>query len=235
MTLSRALFAALLLVASPVAALAQAPAQQEFDPPGGKPARAILFVSGQSGAANYVEVAKQYAAQGFYVSLIDGNDVFKPNNAGEAPFKAAVARAMSSPKALPGKLLVVGSSLGGGAVMTYAARMPDQVAAVVAYFPYTAFVQNPANFAGQIKVPTLMLAAVKDSWKNCCMIDMARNLAGASPKAGDKPLLTLVEYKDAEHGFTLKGPAFRKADADDAVVRAVAHLRANMGEAPKTN
>jgi pimeloyl-ACP methyl ester carboxylesterase len=120
--------------AFPLAAGAQAPAQQEFDPPGGKPAQAILFVSGQGGPTNYVPIAKQFAAQGFYVSLIDGNEAFKPNNAGEAPFKAALARTRTSPKALPGKIVVIGSSLGGGAALTYAARVPDQVAVVVAYY-----------------------------------------------------------------------------------------------------
>lgn len=227
--------ASIFVAAFPFAAGAQAPAQQEFDPPGGKPAQAILFVSGQGGPTNYVPIAKQIAAQGFYVSLIDGNDAFKANNAGEAAFKAALDRTRTSPKALPGKIAVIGSSLGGGAALTYAARMPDQVAAVVAYYPYTAFVQNPAGFAGQIKVPTLILTGVKDDWKNCCMIGKARELAAASPQSGGQSLLSLVEYPQANHAFNHHGsPYFRQADAEDAQRRAVAFIR-KYSSAPKTN
>jgi dienelactone hydrolase len=226
---------AALFAAFSFAASAQAPAQQEFDPPGGKPAQAILFVSGQGGPKNYVPIARQFAAQGYYVSLIDGNDVFKPNNAGEAPFKAALERTRTSPKAVPGKIAVIGSSLGGGAALTYAARMPDQVAAVVAYYPYTAFIQNDATFAGQIKVPTLILAGAKDSWKNCCMIDKARALAAASPQSGGQPLISLVEYALADHAFNQQGPFFRQIDATDAQGRAVAFLRKYMGYPPVKN
>ncbi len=213
--------------------LAQAPTAQFFEPPGGK-GPGVLLVSGQGGPNNYVAVAKQFAAQGFHVSLIDGNDVFKPNNAGQPAFVASISALRSSPKTSPGKIGVVGSSLGGGATMTYAARMPDQVAAAVAYYPYTAFIQNPDAFARQIKVPTLVLAAVKDTYKNCCVIDMARKLAGAAKAASSTPMLELVEYPEADHGFNLAGPTTRASDAADALKRAIAHLRAGLGAAAKS-
>lgn len=212
----------------------QAPNAQFFEPPGGK-GPGVLFVSGQGGPKNYVAVAKQFAAQGFHVSLIDGNDVFKPTNAGQPAFVAAVSALQSSPKTSPGKIGVVGSSLGGGATMTYAARMPNQVAAAVVYYPYTAFIQNPDAFAQQIKVSVLMLAAVKDTYKNCCVIDMARKLAGAAKAASPKPLVELVEYPQADHGFNLAGPNMRAGDAADALKRAIGHLRAGLGLAAKSN
>jgi dienelactone hydrolase len=217
-------------LAVPTMAAAQAPKLQAFAPSGGA-GHPVLVVSGQSGAANYAPVAKEIAARGFAVWLVDGNDVFKAGNAGEAPFRAAVAAVRASGRDPSGKIGVVGFSLGGGATLTYAARMSDAVAATVAVYPYTAFIENPAFYARQIKAPTLILAAVKDDWKDCCGIAMARRL-GEEGKAGQAPL-SLVEYKDANHGFVLAGPAFRKADASDAVLRISRHLTAAFGPAPK--
>lgn len=215
----------------PMMAAAQVPKLQTFAPPGGK-GHPVLVVSGQSGAANYAPIAKEIAARGFAVWLVDGNDVFKAGNAGQPAFLAAVAAVRASTRDASGKIGVVGFSLGGGATLTYAARMGDAVAATVAVYPYTAFIENPAAFARQIKVPTLVLAAVKDDWKDCCGIAMARRL-GEEGKAGQAPL-SIVEYKDANHGFVLAGPAFRKADATDAVLRVTRHLTAALGPAPKS-
>lgn len=215
----------LLLLIDP--AMAQAPAMQMFDPPGGK-GRGVLAVSGQSGAKNYAAMAKDIAALGYNVALIDGNDVFKKDNAGLPAFNAAMAALQASPKTAPGRIGVVGFSLGGAAALTYAARMPDRVAGVVAYYPFTAFIQNPDAFAGQVKVPTLMLAAGKDTYKGCCLIDMARRLAQAG-KAANPPLLQLVEYPAAEHGFILKGAQLRAGDSADALKRTAAHLKAQLG------
>lgn len=217
-------------LAWPLSAGAQAPKLQAFAAPGGK-GQPVLVVSGQSGAANYAPIAKDIAARGFSVWLVDGNDVFKANNAGAAAFRAAVAEVRASAGGASGKIGVVGFSLGGGATLTYAARMPDAVAATVAVYPYTAFIENPAAYARQIKAPTLILAAVKDDWKDCCGIAMARKL-GQEGKAGGAPL-SVVEYKDANHGFVLAGPAFRKSDATDAVLRISRHLTAALGPSPK--
>ena len=49
--------------------------------------------------------------------------------------RRAIERAQRSPKALPGKTVVIGFSMGGGGALTYAAGMPDLVSAVVAYYP----------------------------------------------------------------------------------------------------
>lgn len=207
-------------------ALAQTPAMQTFDPPGGK-GRGVLVVSGQSGPKNYATVAKQIADLGFNVVLIDGNDVFKKDNAGLPAFTAAIAALEASPKTAPGKIAAVGFSLGGGAVLTYATRMPDRFATVVAYYPFTAFIQNPDAFVAQIKVPTLILAATKDTYKDCCKIDMARKVAEAGKKASP-PLLELVEYPQADHAFILPGPKLRAGDTADALKRAAAQLKAGL-------
>jgi dienelactone hydrolase len=224
-SLFRAVCIALSLLWSGSAA-AQAPALQTFDPPGGK-GRGVLVVSGQSGPKNYATVAKQIADLGFNVVLVDGNDVFKKDNAGLPAFNAAVAALEASPKTAPGKIAAVGFSLGGGAVLTYATRSPDRFATVVAYYPFTAFIQNPDAFAAQIKVPTLILAATKDTYKDCCKIDMARKLAEAGKKASPA-LVELVEYPQADHAFILPGPQLRAGDTADALKRAAAHLKAGL-------
>lgn len=206
-------------------AVAQTAPVQMFDPPTGK-GRGVLVISGQSGAKNYA-AAKQIAELGFAVALVDGNDVFKKDNAGLPALHAAIAALQASPKTIPGKIGAVGFSLGGGAVLTYATRMPDRFATVVAYYPYTSFIQNPDAFVGQIKVPTLVLAAGKDSYNDCCKIDMARKLAAAGKK-NSPALLDLVEYPQADHAFILPGPQLRAADSTDALKRAAAHLRAAL-------
>lgn len=220
------LFAVLLALFWSGLAAAQAPATQYFEPAGGK-GRGVLVVSGQSGAAAYVEAAKAIAGLGFHVALVDGNDIFKKDNAGLPAFKAAIDALAASPKTLPGKLGAVGYSLGGGAVLTYATRMPDRFATVVAYYPYTAFVTAPEAFAAQVKVPTLILAATKDSYKDCCKIETARKLAEAGGKA-TPPTIELYEYPQADHAFILPGPQLRAADTADALKRAAAHLRAGL-------
>ena len=221
-------FAVFAAFAWPALAQAQAPKLQAFPAKGGK-GQPVLVVSGQSGAANYTPIAKDIAAKGFSVWLVDGNDVFKSGNAGEPAFKAAVAAVRSASGNPAGRIGVVGFSLGGGATLTYAARMPDAVGAAVAVYPYTAFIENPGAFVRQVKVPTLVLAAVKDDWKDCCMIAMARKL-GEEAKAGSAPL-SLVEFRDANHGFVLSGPAYRKADATDALSRITRHLGVTLGPA----
>ncbi len=205
-------------------AQAQAPKAEMFPPPPGKGLRpAVLVVSGQSGAANYSGMAREIAARGFTVHLVDGNDVFKSGNAGEAPFRSAVAAVRAASGAPNGKIGVVGFSLGGAAALTYATKMPEEVAAVVAVYPFTSWIEDPPAFVRRISVPTLVLAAVEDSWKDCCAIETARALNKAA-QAGGLPM-RLVEYPKAGHGFVLSGPTHRAADAQDALKRTAAQLR----------
>jgi pimeloyl-ACP methyl ester carboxylesterase len=200
---------------------AQAQSLQTFAPPSGK-GPPLLVVSGQSGAANYTPMAKAFAARGYAVVLADGNDLFRAQNAGEAPFRAAVKAAGSAPAALPGPVGVVGFSLGGAAALAYGSRGGADIGAVVAVYPYTAWIEDPAAFVQRVDIRTLVLAATLDSWKDCCRIATARELARVA-QAQKRPM-RLVEYPGANHGFVLDGPAFRKGDMDDVLKRAAAHL-----------
>jgi dienelactone hydrolase len=109
--------------------------------------------------------------------------------------------------------------------------MPELVSAVVVYYPATQHITNPDNFVSKIKVPTLMFAGGRDTYKNCCLIEMARKLADAAKKSEGKVMLEVFEYPNAEHGFTVKSSkAWSPTDAADAFRRTLSHLRQYSGE-----
>jgi dienelactone hydrolase len=107
------------------------PSQKEYEPRNGK-GRVVVVVSGQTGPGNYVPYAKDLAEKGYYAVLVDGNDFWIKGGGGEALLKGVITRAQQSPHALPGKVAVIGFSLGGASSLTYAARMEELVSAVVA-------------------------------------------------------------------------------------------------------
>jgi dienelactone hydrolase len=211
------------------------PSQKEYEPPKGK-GRVVVVVSGHSGPDNYAYVAKDFAEQGYYSVLVDGNDFWMKGGhgeimGGEALLKGVITRSQQSPHALPGKVAVVGFSLGGASTLTYATRMPELVSAVVVCYPRTDYITDPDDFVQKIKVPTLMLAGGRDTFRNCCRIEMARKLADAAKKSEGKVMLEVFEYPYAKHGFTIKSSeAWSPTDAADAFRRTLSHLRQYSGE-----
>ena len=123
-------------------------------------------------------------------SLVDGND-FPSYKAcrWRGSLKGCHRSLTTSPYASPGKVAVVGFSLGGGFTLTNATRMPELVCAVVVYYPFTSHITNPDNFVSKITVPTLMFAGGRDTHKNCCLIETARKLADAAKKSEGKVIL----------------------------------------------
>lgn len=201
------------------------PSQQEYEPSEGK-GRVVVVVSGHSGPGNYAYVAKDLAEQGYYAVLVDGNDFWVKSAGSETRLKGIITRSQQSPHALPGKVAVVGFSRGGASALTYATRMPELVSAVVVYYPATQHITNPKDFVSKIKVPTLMFAGGRDTYKNCCLIETARKLADAAKKGEGKVILEVFEYPNAEHGFTIKSSkAWSPTDAADAFRRTLSHLR----------
>jgi len=227
----------LLVFLSGACAVAPLPSQKEYEPPIGK-GRVVVVVSGSTGPGNYAYVANDFAEQGYYAVLVDGNDFWVKGGrgeikggGGEALLKGVITRSQQSPHALPGKVAVVGFSLGGASTLTYATRMPELVSAVVVYYPATYYITNPDDFVSKIKVPTLMFAGGRDTYRNCCLIETARKLADAAKKTEGKVMLEVFEYPDAEHGFTIKSSkAWSPADAADAFDRTLSHLRQYSGE-----
>lgn len=201
------------------------PKQQEFLPKSGS-GRVVVLVSGQTGMPGYAMTAQQIADAGFDVVLVDGNEFWiKDTSRAGNMLKEVITRAQAGAHALPGKVGVVGYSLGGATALTYAARMPELVATVVVGYPYTAFIKAPADFVAKIKVPVQMFAGTADTYKDCCLIETARQLANAA-KAVSPPMLTLHEYDGAGHGFNLATAARKdQAAGQDAIKRTIAQLK----------
>ena len=221
------LFLAAALAASALQAGAQdaALAQKEFAPKSGS-GRVVLVISGQSGAAAYAQTAQQIADAGFDVVLVDGNDLWiKDTHAASTMLRDLILHAQAGPHAQAGKVGVVAFSLGGAVALTYAARMPGLVETVVAAYPLTGFIKDPADFVGKMKVPVLMFAGTADSYHDCCLIGKARELAAAAAKASTPPMLTLHEYDGVGHGFNLATAARKdQAAGQDAMARTIAQL-----------
>ena len=203
------------------------PAQKDYLPKAGT-GRVVVVISGQTGASNYTSISQDFADAGYYTVLVDGNDFWIKGGGGNALLQGVITRAQASPHALPGKVGVVGFSLGGATALTYATRLPEQVATVVVMYPLTNFIKNPDDFVGKIKVPVLMLAGTADTYKSCCMIDTARALAEAAKKNADvAPLFVLHEYEGAEHGFNMN-TSHARALVSDSRDRAIAQLRQHL-------
>lgn len=231
MKVSLLFIAAILFVCrSKSGAAEQSPWQQEFYPANGK-GRVVVVVTGHTGPRNYAYYAKDIAAQGYYAVLVNGNDFWRKDlgERGRALFRGVVARAQQSPHALPGRAAVIGFSQGGAAALTWATRMSESVSAVVTYYPDTRSINNPDAFVSKMNVPTLMFAGVLDTYKDCCVIERARQLAAAVAKeGGSSAVLRVIEYPDAGHGFAIKYSAtWRSNDAADAFRRTLDYLSRN--------
>jgi dienelactone hydrolase len=219
-----------MLAAFAVQALAQETAltQQEFVPKSGN-GRVVVLVSGQTGPAGYAQSAQEIADAGFDVVLLDSNQLWiKDTQAAWTMLKGAITRAQAGPHALPGKVGVVAYSLGGGVALAYATRMPELVETVVVSYPNTSFIKDPAEFVGKMKVPVLMMAGTSDTYKECCLIERARQLQQAA-KTSSPPILTLHEYDGVGHGFNLPtAPRKDQAAGQDAMERTIAQLRQSL-------
>ena len=218
-------FASILCVLAGLGGLGLAQAQTEFTPPGGSKGRAIVAVSGAMGARAYEPAARKLASFGYDVFLLDGNKLIGDQGVG---LKAAVDKAQQSPNALPGKIGVVGFSLGGGQTLGYAPRWPDQVAVVVVMYPLTSVYKDINATVGRIKVPVLMFAGEKDTFKDCCLIGTARAIASAA--AAINAPLELVTYPNAGHDFIIEGSRYDASAAPDAWTRTEAMLKKHLSE-----
>jgi dienelactone hydrolase len=145
---------------------------------------------------------------------VDGNDVIRA-----ATLRTVIADSQSAPQAIPGKVALVGFSLGGVAVLLHGAPLKDQVSVVVAYYPAIDWVVSDiTSLAAKLQTPVLLFAGEKDDF---CKIESIRAL-DAAPKAVP---FELVVYPNAGHRFILKGFDYRAQDADDAWARTAAFLK----------
>ena len=206
---------------------AKGPKYEMFPPAGGKGA-IVVVASGNSGPGLYRDFSSKLAELGYYTVLMDGKDLFDPGSIGlivngTENLLAVIAESKSSPQAIPGKVSLVGFSVGGAGVLAYGTKLKDKVSAVVAYYPaITTMGRDMKTFAAGFQTPVLLFAGEKDLYHNCCLIQTMRELA----KAPKTVPFELVEYPKAHHGFNLKSLpfAYRPQDATDSWERTVAYL-----------
>jgi dienelactone hydrolase len=205
------------------------PQYEIFAPAGGKGA-VVLAVSGYAGTHYFRDFSSKLAELGYFTLLMDGKDLIDPGRLGQIipgaeNLQAAVAAAKSSPHAIPGKVALVGFSIGGAGVLRYGANLKDQVSAVVAFYPAISTTGwDMRTFAAGFQTPVLLLAGEQDHYENCCLIESMRELVEA-PKTVP---FEYVEYPNAGHCFNLdiNIPLFtyRPQDAADSWARTVAFL-----------
>jgi dienelactone hydrolase len=189
-------------------------AQQEFPPPQGK-GRVVVMSSGKSGPEHYAEVAKETAALGYDVVLFDGNT--EEFTRGEGVL-THIQQAMTMPHALPGKVALVGFSLGGGEQLYWGTKSSDQVAGAVAWYPANQFIKDVPGFAQRLAVPVVVFAGGKDKYRReCCTAAKDQELQQASKAAGKAFDLTI--YPDADHDFVKNGEHYNAKDYADAFQR----------------
>ena len=206
------------------------PAQTAYVPASGK-GPIVIVISGQTGPNSYQTYAAALAKLGYYAVLLDGKDILNPALTGPAALKTAIERAQRSPAAVPGKAAVIGFSLGGGGALYNAAPMQDLVSMVVAYYPYTrTWVDKVSFFVKRFRVPVLVMAAQRDRYQNCCLVETAQAMEAAAKDAGVK--FELVVYPEADHGFNLESGAhgepvraYRRDDDRDAWRRTLEMLK----------
>jgi dipeptidyl aminopeptidase/acylaminoacyl peptidase len=205
------LFAA--LITGSAAAQPQELKREIFPPPLGKGA-IVVVASGAGGTASFSEFSSKLSELGYYTVLVDGNDVIRA-----ATLRSVIVESQSAPQAIPGKVALVGFSLGGAAVLLHSAALKDQVSAVVAFYPAIDWlVSDITSLAAKLQTPVLLFAGEKDDF---CKIESTRAL-DAAPKAVP---FELVVYPNAGHRFNLKGFDYRAQDADDAWARTAAFLK----------
>ena len=204
-----------------------AAAPEEFPPPSGK-GRVVVVLSGATGPGNYRAIAGRIAALGYDVVLYDSNTLVTATKARSRAEvgSALVAQALQMPNALPGKIGLVGFSLGGGIALIQGTSSGD-VAVVVAWYPATSDIRDPRAFASRIRVPVVMFAGTDDDYKMCCMIDKARDIAAAA-RAANAPF-ELTTYPGIKHGFNIQGANYSAPSTDDALAKTVAALRLHLG------
>ncbi len=204
------------------------PAEICIPAPSGK-GYVVIVISGEEGTIPYVDYAASIAKLGYYTVILDGKDILAGEQ-GNGRLQRAIAKAQSSPDALPGKVAVIGFSMGGGGALSYAERQPDTISTVVAYYPATNFIARLTDmqtYVGKFQVPALVLAGGKDTSRDCCLLTTLKDMEATAKKLG-KPM-ELVVYPEAGHNF-IRGLDYRADDANDAWRRTTNELHRYLNE-----
>ena len=210
--------AAALLVS--LACVSSLRAQEVITPPQGR-GHVVVFLSGMAGPKHDKALAEAIASLGYVVVVYDGRHM--EGGFGQT-LRTAIQNAQQTPNALPGKVALVGVSLGGGFALAFGSRWPDLVAVDIVWFPATGFANRLPGFVNRITVPVLMFAGEADHYHDCCLIATARTLAAHAAAAGVP--LELVTYPGADHDFIKGGNNYNPSAYNDALDRTAARLKA---------
>ena len=101
--------------------------QYEIFPPVGSKGAIVVVVSGYSGPGLYRDFSSKLAELGYYTVLMDGKDLIDPGALGlivpgAENLQTVIAVSKSSPQAIPGKVSLVGFSVGGAGVLSFGAE-----------------------------------------------------------------------------------------------------------------
>lgn len=214
----------LLAAALPCFLVAQALAQEEFAPPEGK-GKLVVLLSGHAGPKHDKDFAKDVAALGYDVVLYDGNALQGQTS---GALQSMIAQAKQMPHVLPGKVGLVGVSLGGGFALGWGAKMPDAIAVDVVWYPVTRFYLRNPEFTSHIQVPVLMFAGESDNYHDCCLITTARSLAAGAATA--RAPFELVTYPGVDHDFIRGGTGYNETAYRDALAKTDAKLKAALAD-----
>jgi alpha-beta hydrolase superfamily lysophospholipase len=212
-------FAAAALLLTPLAS-----AQKEFPPPEGK-GRIVLVASGMSGPSHYEVVSKEIAQLGYDVVLFDGNAMENTNGEG---LRTAVDQAAQAQHGLPGKIAIVGFSLGGGMALYYGVQLPNKVAGVIAWYPANAFIKNVPGWVDKVKMPVLIFAGEKDNFRDGCCTAAKDHVLEDAAKVGSANV-QLFTYPKTDHDFVKDGAHYNASAYDDAFKRTAAKLQELLG------
>src|SRR5947208_9388454 len=155
-----ALLLAGLLIAAPTGA-AHAQSIEVFAPTTGS-GSGVLLISGVSGTALYQDFGRAVADLGYTAFLVSGKDVSNQPGDSAENLRKILASIRSDSRVKPGKIAVVGFSLGGGGALLHASSQPELFSAVAAYYPAVTRLPSIADTAMRVSVPTLILAGEKD-------------------------------------------------------------------------
>ena len=103
------------------------PKYEIFPPAGGKGA-IVVVASGYSGPGLYRDFSSKLAELGYYTVLMDGKyliDLMGTIVPAAENLQTVIADSKSSPQAIPGKVSLVGFSIGGAGVLSYGAKLKD--------------------------------------------------------------------------------------------------------------
>lgn len=215
---TRATAALVFILAVSLTSLAHA--GQEFPPPSGK-GPVVMLASGMSGPSHYTDAAKDIAALGYDVVLFDGNAMEGTQGAGVV---SAILEAQKAPHGLPGKVALVGFSLGGGMVLYYGTQHPELALGAVVWYPATAFIRETDAFAGRLQMPVVMFAGGADQFRNgCCVAAKGQVLELAAKAAGKSFDLTI--YPGADHDFVRGGNHYLPAAYADGLQKTAEALK----------